>query len=161
LGVGRTASTCFRQAASRPWSSRARAPRGGQIGPLTGVAREVEELEPAVLEVLDEFLRARPRAVAGDQGRRRPAALIRIVRVVPDEVANVDPAAAVEGWLQARTVEDVAGGQGRAGGIEERGGDVERGHRLVAGRAGGHDAGPADHERYPDAPLVDKSLAGP
>jgi len=128
---------------------------------FSGVVREVEQLEPAILEVLDEFFLAGRRPVAGDQCRRRPAALIRIVRIVPDEVARRKPPRAVEDRPQTAAVEDVAGRQLCAGGIEERGGDIERGDRHVAGRPGRHHSGPADHERHPDAPLVDKPLPGP
>ena len=129
--------------------------------PLARITRQVKELEPAVLEMLDELLRAGPRAVAGKQGPRGPAPLVGIVRIVPDEVADWERSRTIEHGPQAPAVEHVAGGQFAVGGVQEGGGDVERAGRHPGSRAGLDHAGPADDARHPDAPLVHKPLAGP
>lgn len=125
---------------------------GSEIILFSGVLGEVVEFVPVVLVVMDELP-----VPSADDGTWF-AALVAIVRVVPEEVPRGDFFFSEEGD-EAHTVH-VLGGEGvKACQFEESGIEIRPGHRGLAGSTGAGDSWGLDVVGFADPALPLASLA--
>ena len=128
----------------------------GQVVTLADVLPQVVELEPAILEELDELVVA-PADHShrfGAPGPRHAWRCLAVEREMPKEVSCTDRTAAIENGHEIDAVEDLVrrridtryGQQGRI----EIGTDHRNGRRAPRR----HPPGPAHDQRHPDAALI-------
>src|SRR5687768_14304802 len=108
----------------------------GQAAALGGIVFQVVELERGVLVALDQL----PVSLA--DGASGEAALVAVVRVVPEERLPAAPASLEDG-NQAFAVLVQPGAGGQTGSLEQRGKEIRAGDEGVADRAGPDLTGPA------------------
>src|SRR5579883_3234198 len=121
-----------------------------QISALSDVVAKIVKLEMAIFEELDQL------PVAEAHGGCWPAALIAVMRVVPEERAPGD-FPAFEEWTERYAV-DVAGVH--VHGFAEGGKEIDAGDWRIDDAARFGHAGPADEERLADATLEQMPFAG-
>src|SRR5579859_2054280 len=127
--------------------------RGGQIPLLSGVGREIEELDSAVLEPLDQL--PGPRA----QGSGGAASLVAVVRIVPVEGAVREAPAGVQERDEAERIHRLAGRRRNARQLEKRRIKIVADDRGIREAPGPDPARDADDQGGAETALVVPSLA--
>src|SRR5262249_44895783 len=123
----------------------------GEVFCLADVLAQVIHLNLSRVKKLDGF------PILSTNGARRPAVMV--MRVMPKERLSFQrPCRRAERWKQTHTVKDLVPGRQEAGGLQERGIEIDRNAEPARFGSGAGDAGPADNQRHSNPAFVEGTL---
>src|SRR5262245_44252885 len=118
----------------------------GEVLLLADIRGEVEELGPTLFVPLDQL------EVSLTDGPAGLAALVAVMRIMPEQGVATERPGPPQEWKQALAVDDLAGAWWDSGDLPDGGIEILSADRHVTdGSRRGH-PGPGDDERHPDAP---------